>query len=189
MSIIVAVTKRGRTAIAADTLYMTGPQKDYADDLVGRSKVRPIGKSLIGLAGWSLYQNIFEHYVAKQRVTTLGSEQAIFSFFLTFWKALRDKYSFVREQRDGGDSPFSDLDSTFLIANASGIYDVHGNLTVWQHKQYCAIGSGAQYAYGALHAIYDQSGSARQIASDAVAAAIRFDDGCGGPIEVFSVPK
>lgn len=185
MSIIVAVTKRRRTVMAADTLFLTGPQKDYTDNLVGRSKVRRIGDSWVGLAGWSVYQNIFEHYVTKKRISSLKSEQVIFDFFLKFWKTLRQRYPFVKEQREGADSPFADLDSSFLVANRHGIFDIHGNITVWRHKEYCAIGSGCQYAYGALHALYGQLNSARQIAVQAVEAAVRFDDGCGGPIEVF----
>lgn len=185
MSIVVAVRKRGRTVVAADSLYLTGSHKDYADSLVGRSKVSRLGGSLLGLTGWSVYQNIFESYVAKRRIPVLKSEQVIFEFFLKFWKALREHYPFVKDQREGADSPFSDLDSSFLIANRHGIFDVHGNMTVWQHDHFCAIGSGSPYAFGALHVLYDQSRSARQIATGAVEAAIKYDDGCGGAVETL----
>ncbi len=187
MSIIVAVTKRGKTAIAADSLYLTGSHKDYVSDLVGRSKVGRVGASLVGMTGWSIYQNIFDHYVGSRRVTALKDESAVFEFFLKFWRTLRERYSFVKEQRDGADSPFSDLDSSFLVANKHGIFDIHGNLTVWRHKEFCAIGSGSPYAYGALHVLYNQPGSAKDIAENAVRAAARFDDGCGGPVETFTV--
>ena len=187
MSIIVAVKKRGRIAVAADSLYLTGSHKDYSEDLVGRSKVRRIGTSLIGMTGWSVYQNIFDHYLAKQRAPALKNEEAIFNFFLKFWQVLRQRYPFVKEQREGADSPFSDLDSTFLVVNRHGIFDVHGNMTVWKHKDYCAIGSGAPYSFGALNALFEQSNRPRELATRAVEAAIRFDDGCGGPIEVFDV--
>lgn len=187
MSIVVAVTKGGRTAVAADSLYLTGSHRDVSADLAGRSKVRRVGGSLIGLAGWSVYQNIFGHYVAKQRVPALKDEAAIFAFFLKFWKVLREQYPFVKDQPEGADTPFSDLDSSFLIANRWGLFDVHGNLTVWRHKEHCAIGSGALYAFGALHVLYPQLNSAKEIARQAVEAAIRFDDGCGGPIEVLEV--
>jgi len=187
MSIVVAVKKRNRTFIAADTLYLTGPQKDYTADLVGRSKVRKIGNSWVGLAGWSVYQNIFDHYVKRQRDPRMNTERAVFDFFLKFWKSLRRNYTLVKDQRDSGDSPFSDLDSSFLVANKFGIFDVHGNMTVWEHKHYCAIGSGSQYAYGALHALYERLPSAEDIAIQAVQSAIRFDDGCGGPVECFQV--
>ncbi len=188
MSIIVAVTKRGRTVVAADTLYLTGSHKDYASDLVGRAKVSRIGSSLIGMTGWSLYQNIFDHYFSRlRRVPTLKDEASIFEFFLQFLKSLRDRYPFIKEQREGADSPFSDLDSSFLIANRHGVFDVHGNLTVWKHKDFCAIGSGAPYAYGAAHVLYEQLGSAKEIAVRSVEAATRFDDGCGGPVETFMI--
>lgn len=187
MSIIVAVSKRGRTVVAADSLYLTGSHKDYAADLVGRSKVSRVGSSLIGMTGWSIYQNIFDHYVGGRRPSSLKDEAAIFDFFLKFWRTLRQRYPFVKEQRDGADSPFSDLDSSFIVANRHGVFDIHGNLTVWRHKEYCAIGSGSPYAYGALHVTYDQPGGTKDIAVGAVEAAVRFDDGCGGPIETFTV--
>ncbi len=187
MSIIVAVAKRGKIAVATDTLYLTGPHKDYSADLVDRSKVRRAGSSLIGMTGWSLYQNIFDHYLANRRVPPLKTTEVIFDFFLKFWRTLKERYPFVKEQREGADSPFSDLDASFLVANRYGIFDVHGNMTVWQHKRYCAIGSGSPYAYGALHTLYDGGGGVSGMARRAVEAAVQFDDGCGGPIEVVEV--
>jgi len=187
LSIIVAVTKRKRTVVAADTLFLTGGQKDYSETLVGRSKVRPIGDSLLGVTGWSIYQNIIDHYITRQRNVTLKDERAVFNFFLKFWKSLRQQYPFIKEQREGSDSPFTDLDSSFLVANRHGIFDVHGNMTVWRHKEYCAIGSGSQYAYGALHALYNRIDSPEEIAVLATESAVRFDDGCDGPIETFAV--
>ncbi len=187
MSIIVAVIKRGRTVVAADSLYLTGSHKDYGADLVGRTKVTRVGTSLMGMTGWSLYQNIFDHYIGGvRRPPALKDEAVIFDFFLKFWRTLRERYPFVKEQREGADSPFSDLDSSFLVASRYGIFDIHGNMTVWRHKHYCAIGSGAPYAYGALHVMYDQPGGAKDIATRAVESAIRFDDGCGGPIEAYT---
>jgi ATP-dependent HslUV protease, peptidase subunit HslV len=188
MSIIVAVTKRNKTVIACDSLYLTGSHKDYSNDLVDRSKILTLGGSYIGMTGWALYQNILNHYFAGiKRAPSLKTEAAVFEFFLKFWQVLRDKYPFVKETRDGGDSPFSDLDSSFLVANKHGIFDVHGNLTVWRHKEYCAIGSGSPYAYGALHTTYDATSSAKSIATTGVEAAIRFDDSCGGDIQVFTL--
>ncbi len=188
MSIIVAVTKNGETAIAADTLYLTGSQKDYGRDLSGRSKILRIGSSYIGLAGWSLYQNIIDfHFNKKRRVPALKDERVIFDFFLNFWKVLRERYSLVKDQRDGTESPFTDLDSSFLIANKYGIFDIHGNLTVWRHSAFTAIGSGATYSLGAAHTLYNRKGSAADIAKASVEAAMRFDDACGGEIELHNV--
>jgi ATP-dependent protease HslVU (ClpYQ) peptidase subunit len=184
MSIIVAVRKRGRTTVASDALYLTGAHKDYAENLADRSKIRRAGTSWIGMTGWSVYQNIFDHYLSKTRVPALKDAEVIFDFFLKFWKSLRERYPFVKDQREGADSPFTDLDASFLVANRYGIFDIHGNMTVWQQKNYCAIGSGAPYAYGALHVLYEEGGGARRIAERAVESAVRFDDGCGGPIEV-----
>ncbi len=187
MSIIVAVKKRGKTVVAADTLYLTGSHKNYSDELVGRSKVRKVGSSVVGVTGWSIYLNIFDHFVEKQRIPALKNELVVFDFFLRFWRDLRERYTLVKDLRDNADCPFGDLDSSFLVVNRYGMFDVHGNMTVFQHRDFCAIGSGAPYAYGALHALYDDINSPKELAQRAVEAAIRFDDGCGGDTEFFPV--
>ena len=53
----------------------------------------------------------------------LGSLK-IFTFFLDFWRALHDQYTFVNDQAATNATPFGDLDSTFLIANAGGIFNI-----------------------------------------------------------------
>ena len=52
-----------------------------------------------------------------------------------------------------------------------------------------AIGSGGNYALGALHAIYDGPPRlpAEEIARRACAAAVHFDLSCGGEQDVFTV--
>ena len=54
-------------------------------------------------------------------------------------------------------------------------------------EKYLAIGSGQQYAYGALHSLYATSRTAEQIARQAAQAATYFDQGCGGEVEIYPV--
>ena len=72
----------------------------------------------------------------------------MFAFFITFWRQLHKRYQFVNDQVADEDdpSPFADLDSSFLVANRTGIYYVSSNISVMAFKKYYAIGSGASYA-------------------------------------------
>jgi ATP-dependent HslUV protease subunit HslV len=189
MSILVAVKKNDRVAIAADTMHSTGSRREHADNLVGRSKLRRVGRSVLGGVGWSVYDNILEHYLNRyKRPPSFRDERAVFTFFLKFWKTLKDKYQVVNDQPDRDDrTPFCDLDSEFIVASPRTIYQISSDLTVMQFDKYVAIGSGERYAYGALHALYDSRRSADQIARQATEAAVHYDQYCGGKVEVFKL--
>ena len=187
MSIIVAVRKNGRTVLAADTLT------SFSDDLLIPSenaatlKVRRIGGALLGSAGWAIYDRILDDFLERQADIRFDDEASIFSTFLELWKALHERYPFVNDQAQSRDSPFGDLDSAFLIANQSGIFKVSHDMDVCRFNQYFAIGSGSDYAIGALHHLYTTSADAVACASGAVATAVAFDAYCGGSTTVLEV--
>ena len=60
-------------------------------------------------------------------------------------------------------------------------------MSVTKVKHYFAIGSGAQFALGALHALHDSKLGAEAIARRAVEAAIAFDTYCGGEVQIHRV--
>ena len=189
MSIIVAVNKNGQIAVAADTVHLYGTRREYRDNIVGRPKVRKIGRSYIGGVGWAVYDNILNHYVRSlKRMPTLRDEPAIFDFFLKLWKNLKDRYQVVNDQPVNEEqSPFASIDSEFLVANRQGIFQVDANLTVTRFARYTAIGSGDRFAHGVLYALFDSRLSAEQLARRAAEAAVYFDQDCGGEIEVYRV--
>ncbi|MHC4219764.1 MAG: Ntn hydrolase family protein, partial [Planctomycetota bacterium] len=125
--------------------------------------------------------------LAEKKPPPLRDEREIFSFFLKLWHELHEKYPFVNDQPHHKDSPFGDLDASFLVANASGIYKVSQDSSVCRFDKYYAIGSGCVYALGALHQIYEQDADAAQLARRAVETAIEFDIYCGGEIDQFKV--
>jgi ATP-dependent HslUV protease subunit HslV len=189
MSVVVAVQKGRTIAIAADTQESFGDRRVLRPDHA-ISKIAKIGSSFLGQTGWGLYENILADYVAKVGTPRLRSEREIFSFFNRFWKRMRREYSFVNDQSGGEDkSPFADLDSAFLVVNANGIFHVTGQMAVSRFKRFDAIGSGGNYALGALHAIYDGPSQLRaeEIARRACDAAVHFDLSCGGEQDVFTV--
>jgi ATP-dependent protease HslVU (ClpYQ) peptidase subunit len=94
----------------------------------------------------------------------------------------------VNDQRPDDESPFGDLDASFLVASSSGIFSVACDMSVTEFAQYYAIGSGAPYALGALHALYGDRADAEAIARKAVSAATALDIYCGGATTLFSLP-
>ena len=187
MSVIVAVTT-SRTVLAADSQTSFGDSQRIPSVNCRTRKVRRVGDALLGAAGWGVYDYIFDNFLEEGPEPDLTDDRAIFAFFLDLWKALHEKYPFVNDQSQGKDSPFGDLDSSFLIASRTGIYKVSHDLDVCSFDQYYAIGSGAEYAMGALHALYDGGGDPVALARAAVEAAIQFDVHCGGDPDVLELP-
>jgi ATP-dependent protease HslVU (ClpYQ) peptidase subunit len=187
MSIIVAVTKDGRTVMAADSLTSFGDGLRLPPNNCSVAKIRRVNGSLLGAAGWGIYDCILEHFLAGQGEPDLSDQGPIFSFFLGLWKALHERYPFVNDQPHTRDTPFGDLDATFLVANHKGIYKVSHDMDVCRFNRYFAIGSGADYALGALFNLYEGGGDAASIARQAVLTAIEFDMHCGGEVLVQNV--
>ncbi len=187
MSIALAIEKNGELILAADTLTSFGHTK-VPPVLHAAQKIRRIGASFIATTGWGLYENILEDVIARRKNIRLGSREQIFEFFLRLWSDLHKKYSFVNDQIDEKEAgPFGNLDSTFIIANRGGIFYVGPDMSVTEVRHYFAIGSGAQFALGALHALHDSKLGAEAVARRAVAAAIAFDTYCGGEVQIHRI--
>jgi ATP-dependent protease HslVU (ClpYQ) peptidase subunit len=184
MSIAVAVRKGNTIAVAADSQENFGDRKVVGSNHRA-TKIMSLGGSELAMTGWGVYDNVFTDYFTTRRAPRFANEREIFTFFVKLWKDLRRRYSFVEDQVAEDDrSPFADLDSSFLIANRHGIFHVSGDMSVMAFREYYAIGSGASYALGVLHALYATERDAGVLARRACEAAIAFDVYCGGDIDV-----
>lgn len=187
MSIAVAVQKGRTIAVAADTQENFGDRKVHRPDH-GSSKILAIGSSYLAQTGWGLYENILVDYLSRAATPRLRSEGEIFAFFNRLWKRMKRDYSFVNDQSVGEEkSPFADIDSSFLVVNAHGIFHVTSQMSVSRFNRFDAIGSGGPYALGALQALYEGPLRAEEIARRACGVAIHFDVSCGGQLDEFRV--
>ncbi|MCO6437448.1 MAG: hypothetical protein J5J06_10205 [Phycisphaerae bacterium] len=185
MSTIVAIQRDGQFLLAADTLVTTGPS--YSARQRPQSKIMRFADSLIGVSGLSVYVNILNHWLdERKRTSALDSESEILAFMLEFWRDLRQNYHYVQETPDGDDpSPFADLQAQFLIVNRTGIFDVREILSISRHEGFCAIGSGAPHANGALEALWDAEQDPERLARRAIQIAATFDRATGDEVVVL----
>ena len=184
MSIAVAIRKNRQLALGADTQTTFGSSRVPADNLTS-TKIHQIGDTYLATTGWGLYENILDDYLARAPETELATKRAIFTFFMTFWKELHESYSFVRDQSDKEDeSPFGSLDASFLAISREGVFHVSSDMSVTVFEKYYAIGSGADYALGAISVLYDYQLDAPTICRKSLEAAIDFDVHCGGDTDV-----
>jgi len=186
MSIIVAVKKGNEVFVGADSQINFGSNKVCSSNING-SKIRRVGTAVIASTGWGLYDDILNDYLSKRKSCKLNTKLEIFRFFMGFWHALHKDYSFVNDQCDEKDSPFGDLDASFLIATKSNIFHISSNMSITEFSKFHAIGSGCEFALGAMHVLYDQDFGADVVAHKAVDAAITHNVYCGGEIEIVGV--
>ena len=186
MSIVVAVKKGAELVIAADTQQNFGSSKPCAGN-VRHSKIVKIDGAYLGLTGWGIYENILADYLSDKQPVDLQTRQTVFTFFRELWPALHQRYSLVNDQSQERDHPFGDLDSAFLVATKANIFYVSANMSVSEFHRFHAIGSGCDFAIGAMHALYEQNLTAAAIAQKAIHAAICHDVYCGGEIELIAV--
>jgi len=187
MSIAVAVKKNGKTVIAADTLSVFGDRRVPMQNHRA-SKIIQIGDTRVAMAGWGLYDNLMTDFLSRGRKPALTQEKDVYAFFLKLWTQLKERYTLVNDQPHADDeSPFADIDSSFLTASRHGIFHISGNLTVTSFMQYYAIGSGSDYALGTLFTLFDVEEDAAVLARRACESAIAFDVNCGGEIDIYEV--
>ena len=184
MSIAVAIKKNRQLALGSDSQTSFGSSRVPWDNLK-TTKIHRIGESYIATTGWGLYENILDDYLVRTPETKVDTKHAIFTFFMTFWKELHDNYSFVKDQPDKDDeSPFGSLDATFLVISPEGVFHVGADMSVTTFEKYYAIGSGADYALGAISVLYDYAPAALTICRKSLGAAIDFDVHCGGETNI-----
>jgi ATP-dependent HslUV protease subunit HslV len=187
MSTIVAVTKDGFAAIAADSLTTWGSAKDSAEYVSGNQKIIQVGDSYLAISGPASAKLALKDYFGPKSDVDLTSVDAIFVTWLELHAALKKQY-FLDPHENESDA-FESTRLDVLIANPAGIFGVSAHRAVQQFSKFYAYGSGWQHALGAMYAVYPQPGRpAEEIARIGIAAAAEFDTDTGLPVVSHTLP-
>jgi len=185
MTTIVVVKKNDEIAIASDALVTFGETR-LPHGYETNEKIFRIGDSYIGLAGstahFAVMAEALRHLGDECK---LGSRIEIFNTFQRLHPVLKDRF-FLNPKEEDGD-PYESSQITALIANGTGIYGVYSYREVFSFDRFWGIGSGRNFALGAMFAAYDRTASARRIAEIGVKAGAEFDKSSSLPARVFSV--
>ncbi len=184
MSTIAVVKKDGAAVIAADTLTTCGSTKESAAYVVNHEKITSYQGSYLGITGSASLQIAVQDFLRKSRKKiALTNVSEIYRFGLSLHKDLKEEY-FLRADDE---EDFETFRGDILIANSCGIFGLSSYRYVQEYSKFYANGSGAEYALGAMFAVYDGNMSAQEIAKLGVSAGTEFDDGSAAPITSFSV--
>ena len=123
--------------------------------------------------------------VDKKIEIDFSSRLAIFESFLALHPLLKEKY--YLNAKDEDDDPYESTQIDALIANPFGIFGVHSLREVTEYNKFWAIGSGAEYALGAMFSVYDSAASAEAIAQAGVAAGAEFNNASSMPLSSYVI--
>jgi ATP-dependent HslUV protease, peptidase subunit HslV len=181
MTTLVVVQKGKQVAMASDSLVTFGDTR-LGHQYEQNEKFFKIGDSLIGLAGSTAHFPVMKKLLASLPECKLGSREEVFETFLAIHGQLKERF-FLNPKEDDAD-PYESSQITTLIANATGIYGVYSYREVFKFERFWGIGSGRNFALGAMSAVYDQLDTAKSIARAGIEAGIEFDKSSSGPIRV-----
>jgi ATP-dependent HslUV protease, peptidase subunit HslV len=184
LTTIVVVKKNGQIAIGADTLVTFGETR-LPGIYEANDKIIRLGDSYIGLAGSTAHFEVLRRVLAGFEAPRLHSRQDVFETFLKAHQVLKDQYFLNPKEED--DDPYESSQITALIANPSGIYGIYSYREVFSFERFWAIGSGRNFALGAMYAAYEGGRDARTVAQIGVDAGTEFDKSSAGPNRVFEV--
>lgn len=185
MTTIVAVIKNGIVAIAADTLTTFGNTRLAAAMDSSHDKILHLADSHIGVCGSAAHHLVLASLLTKMPDLQLNSKPEIFETFRKLHPVLKEE-CFLNPKEDE-DDPYESSQITALIANKSGLYGIYSMREVFEYTQFWAIGSGHEFALGAMHHAYSRHESAEEIARIGVEAGIAFDKNSAAPITLYTV--
>lgn len=158
----------------------------------GTGKVQANGRYLIGAAGDVRAINILHHAFQPPAAPPNLKGKKLDQFFtVKFIPALRECFETQGYAMPDNDhkTHMAEMGSSIIVAINATLYAIDGNYSWFSDANGTyAIGTGAQYAMGSLHALQGRgrptSQKARQYAIKALSAAARFDPYTGSPYQV-----
>ena len=116
----------------------------------------------------------------------LHGKAAIYESFRRLHPVLKDE-AFLNPKEEE-DDPYESSQMTVMIANPTGIFAVYSMREVFEFDRFWAIGSGRDFALGAMFVVYDgKSRSAAAVAQAGIHAGAEFDTGTSEPINLHEV--
>jgi ATP-dependent HslUV protease subunit HslV len=196
MSTIVAAVKNGVACIAADSLTSFGDTKQSAEFVVNSDKILSLAsfshetnsKTMIymGIVGSAAHHLVMQNLAIDHAdKVDLSDRMSIFTTLKKIHPILKEEY-FLNSKEDDEDSyESSRVDA--LIMNVNGIFGLYSLREVEQYSRFWAVGSGSEFALGAMQTAYEIYDTAEKIAQAGVVAGATFDNGSSLPMTSYTL--
>ena len=187
MSTIVAVIKNGRACIAADSLTSFGDTLQPAEFVADYEKVIAFADSnYIGIVGSAA------HHLVMQNLLQNHADKIDFSDRARIYESMRQLHPILKDEyflnsKDEDDDAYESSRVDALIVNPHGIFGLYSLREVDQYTRFWAVGSGADFALGAMRVAWDSMDSAEAVARAGIEAGACFDNASALPLTSYSV--
>ena len=194
MSTITVTRTASGTAIAADALTTfedtrLPPELDAAGGKI-LSVETAAGVCYVGVVGFTAHHLVIEDALGRMEDPDLSSRRGLFETFQALHPILKEDYYLLPDSGQEGD-PYESTQVSLLVAAPTGIFGVYDMREVHAFSRFWAMGSGAPYALGALHARWPEAAAgtldAAALATAGVEAGCTFDRSSAPPVEVFTL--
>src|SRR5512147_2595554 len=185
MTTIVAVRKHDEIAIAADSLTTFGDTRLSAQYDRASDKIVHYKGTYLGLCGSAAHQLVFQNLLAKHSDLDFSTKSSIFETFRKLHPILKEQHFLNPKEEE--DDPYESTQISALVANVHGIFGVYSMREVFEYTRFWAVGSGREFALGAMHAQYPKLRTAVAIAKAGIDAGATFDRNSGLPMTLYSV--
>ena len=172
--------------IAADTLTTFGDIRLGSKFDRHHNKIQIFGKTRMGIVGSAAHTLVAERaFNDKDVKADFSTRDNTFDTLIRLHPVLKEKY--FLNAKDAEDDPYetSQIDAVFI--NKNGIFAMYSLREVYEYEQFWAVGSGACYALGAMHAVYNKYKSAKDIAKAGAEAGAEFDTSSHLPLTIQTV--
>jgi len=185
MSTIVVVKKAGKVCIAADSLTSFGDLRMGSVYDASHDKILKHKESYIGIVGSAAHSLVMESILNDKEIEVdFSSRLAIFETFRHLHPILKEKY--FLNAKDEDDDPYESTQIDALIVNPHGLFGIHSLREVSEYNRFWAIGSGSEYALGAMYALYNRCETADEIAKAGVEAGAEFNNATSMPMSSYT---
>ena len=182
MSTIVAVVKNGVACMAADSLTSFGDTRQAAEYVSDYEKIIAFAEdNYIGIVGSAA------HHLVMQNLLANHADKVDFSDRFSIFESMRQLHPILKEEyylnsKDEDDDSYESSRVDALIMNRSGIFGLYSLREVDQYTRFWAVGSGSEFALGAMRVAYDLLDDAEAIARAGIETGACFDTSSALPM-------
>ena len=190
MSTFVAVVKNNVACIAADSLTSFGDTRQPAEYVAESDKIIRFSgytsDNYMGIVGSAAHQLVMQNLIINHAdKIDFSSRLSIFNTLKTIHPILKEEYFLNSKEEDDDSYESSRVDA--LIMNANGIFGLYSLREVDQYSRFWAVGSGSEFALGAMHSAYESMQEAELVAEAGIRAGTTFDTGSALPMTRYSM--
>lgn len=186
MSTIVIARKGNTACIAADSLTTFGDIRLGSQLDQHHSKIQQFGKTHMGIVGSAAHTLVAERAFREKSVKAdFTTRDSTFDTLLRAHPVLKER--FFLNPKDAEEDPYESSQIDAVFVNENGIFAFYSLREVYEFTSYWAVGSGATYAIGAMHAAYSRCKTAREVAKAGVEAGAEFDTSSQLPVNFKTV--